>query len=404
MRVACRGVVSLLVWCGIGTAAVAAVEESQMLAWAGAGEELGGTLACHGLGAVLGAPGGSTSDRFFLGTFDPQTGLWTNIDEAGGGNSFVELAMDGATVAAILDDAVSLYGWGLGGLGFLDTVNVGGGGSPRAVAVDNNILAVGSHHNTFPVPQGLVSIYTRSMSGSWDFEDSFSGVITFGWALAIDGTELVVGQQGSTAATGNAWLYSRSAGEPYTWESAGGSKQAPDGELNNSFGRAVALDGDSLAVGAPLDDHEAISNAGSVHLYRRNCGIGGYLDDGVLISPNPIAEGRFGASVALRGRDLVVGEPGAGGPSLPQAGVAHLYRRGPGGWTYVETLTRFMAMAGAELGTAVCIAEHGVLVGAPMADRMGIDSGLVLFYRGLNTLFANGFECGSTGDWSLVAP
>lgn len=404
MSVACRRVVSLLVWCGFGAAAVAAVEESQILAWAGAGEELGRTLACHGLGAVLGAPGGGTSDRFFLATFDPQSGLWDNADEAAGGNSFVELAMDGTAVAVILDDAVEIHGWTPGGMSLLDTVTVGGGGSPRAVALDNDILAVGSHHNSFPVPQGAVSLYTRSSPSSWEFEDSVSDEITFGWALAMDGATVAVGQQGSTVATGKAWLVVRSAGDPSSWETTGGSKQAPDGELNNSFGAAVSLDGASWAVGAPLDDHEGGVNAGSVHLYRQGCGGGAFVPDGVLVSPSPIAEGRFGASVALRGRDLVVGEPGAGGPSLPQAGAAHLYRRGPAGWAYVETLTKFMPLAGAELGTAVCIAEHGVLVGAPLADPMGVDSGLVLFYRGLNTLFADGFECGTADDWSLSVP
>ena len=384
----------------VGVPAVEAVEESAVLAWSEAGEEVGATLACWGDGAVFGAPGsGGAGDRFFLGIFDPQTGLWANVDEAGGGTSFVELAMSGTNVAAVLDDAVTTYGWDVGGLTELEIVT---GTSPRAVAIDNNattpLLAIGKHYGGFPVYFGLVSVYSHDAS-TWVWEDTFQNPITFGWTLSMDGNRIAVGQRGSSEATGEVRFIVRSQDEPYSWSLSGPTLTAPDGEISNLFGAAVALDGKSLAVGSPLDDNAGGVDAGSVHMFQAGCSNSSYVADQVLYSPNPVAGGRFGASVTLVGRDLVVGEPGADAPGHPSAGAAHLYRRGLGGWVLVETLTRFTPGSGDELGASVCISNHGVLVGAPFADQNGIDSGVVLFYAGLTTLFADGFECGNFGPW-----
>jgi len=378
-----------------------AAEETQTLAWATAGEELGSTLACHGDAAVLGAPGaGGTGDRFFLAVYDAGTGQWSNADEISAGTSFVSLAMDGQTVAAVLDDQVELYSWSGDGLLPQQTIT---GSSPRAVAVDGDFLAVGRFFLSFPVSAGLVTMHVWDAGlQSWEFEDSLQETVTFGFAVALSGTRLVIGHSGATGTTGQAWIVSRNTTPPYTW--GGIAYQATDAELNNHFGAAVALDGRLCAVGAPQDDNEGGVDAGIVYLYQKPLGGGYFEPDGVLVSPDPGADGRFGASVALDDPYLVVGEPGAGGLANPQAGAAHLFQRGEGGWQLVTTLTRLSPSAGEELGTTVCLTNDGVLAGVPFADGNGADSGEVLYFGGLFTLFADGFECGCTSAWSAAVP
>ncbi len=386
---------------GLGHSTAAAVEESAILAWAPAGGEIGGVLACTETVALLGAPGlAGPNDRFFLGAFDPQTGLWTNLDEVIG-SGLTDLSISPTRAAAVINDTVETYGWATTGLNPAEIIT---GSSPRAVAIGNTplteVLAVGRHAGAFPIYAGVVTTYAKD--GAWVFEDSFQEEITYGWALSINRNEVLIGQQGSSVATGTVSFIERTTSEPFTWTGVGPFLSAPDAELNNSFGVAVSFDGDRFAVGAPLDDNAGGTDAGAVHLYRRACNAGsGWSEDGILVSPNPVAGGRFGADVSLRGRDLVVGEPGAGDPITPDTGAAHLFRRGSAGWEYVETMTRFDQTTGDAVGEQVCIGEYGVLVGGPMIDRTGTDSGAVLFYYGLNTLFADGFECGLPGGWSI---
>ena len=46
---------------------------------------------------------------------------------------------------------------------------------------------------------------------------------------------------------------------------------APSGQLDDAFGRTLALSGDTLAVGAPEDFSQAFM-AGAVHVYQRDAG------------------------------------------------------------------------------------------------------------------------------------
>ena len=400
----CRSIcfpLALYLILGLGPSTAAAVEESAILAWADAGEEMGAIMACHGDATILGAPGASgPNDRFFLGIFDPQTQVWTLIDEAGG-SGLTDLAISNISAAVVIDDEVRTFGWYSGGLTPSGTVP---GSSPRAVAIGSNVsgesLAVGRHGGGFPIYYGLVTLYQRTTS--WIWEETFQDEITYGWALSMNRNEVMIGQQGSTAATGTVSFIKRTTSEPFTWTGTGPFLSAPDAELNNSFGVAVSFDGDWVAAGSPLDDNAGGTDAGAVHLFRRACNGGsGWSEDGILVSPSPVAGGRFGADVSLRGRDLVVGEPGAGDPITPLTGAAHLFRRGSTGWEYVETMTRFDQTTGDEVGDTVCIGDYGVLVGGPGIDRQGPDSGAVLFYYGINTLFSSGFECGIGNDWSI---
>lgn len=369
-----------------------AANEDAVLAWTGAGEEFGAVLACTGDGALLGAPGsGGTDDRFFLAIYDPPTGLWTGIVEVSG-SGLSDLAISGTEAAAVIGDAVETFTWSPTGMVPFATVD--GSGSKTVALSDSGqagpLLFVGRIGLAFPVYFGAVSIYGKSVGG-WVFEDNFQDDITFGWGLSAEKNEVIVGMPGSTSATGQVSKLTRATSPPYAW-SRSLQFSAADGELNNSFGAAVSLSGDAFAVGVPLDDNAGGEDAGAVYLYRRECGFA-FAEEAVLVSPNPITGGRFGADVSLRGPDLVVGEPGADIGGIPAAGAAHLYRRGAVGWEYVETLTWSTPGADDHLGEQVCVGEHGVLVGAPLADLAGTDAGAVLYFDAVTTLFADGFEC-----------
>jgi hypothetical protein len=60
---------------------------------------------------------------------------------------------------------------------------------------------------------------------------------------------------------------------------------------------------------------------------------------------------------------------------------------------------------GDRLGASVAVGDLGALVGAPYTDVDGVQNqGAAFFYRGVISLFADGFESGDTSAWSSTVP
>src|SRR5690606_7608263 len=88
---------------------------------------------------------------------------------------------------------------------------------------------------------------------------------------------------------------------------------ASDARPYDRFGESISLDGETLAVGAPLDD-DGGSATGAVYLFSRN---GGAWSEDQKLTPesldlmlDPIASDLFGTDVDLCGDYLAVGAPG----------------------------------------------------------------------------------------------
>ena|GEM_PF-5849881 len=87
----------------------------------------------------------------------------------------------------------------------------------------------------------------------------------------------------------------------------------------DEFGRALAVAGSLVLVGAPRDDVETATDAGSVYLFD--------LDSGALLrrctAPVPENGAAFGSAVAFAGAELVVGAPLEDAGAL-NAGAVHV--------------------------------------------------------------------------------
>jgi hypothetical protein len=84
---------------------------------------------------------------------------------------------------------------------------------------------------------------------------------TFGWSLAMDGDTLVAGAIGRNHYAGAAEVFVRS-GKTWAWQAELVAKDAKPGD---SFGWAVAIQGDTILVGAPHKDKDT----GQVYLFQR---------------------------------------------------------------------------------------------------------------------------------------
>ena len=130
----------------------------------------------------------------------------------------------------------------------------------------------------------------------------------FGGAVAVSSGTAVVGARwgyGSAYKSGTAHVYERDHGGTNAWGEVAWLI-APDGEANDDFGQAVAIDGDTVVVGAFLHRH-ATAVTGSAYVFQRNQG--GPNSWGLVKELTASDEGqdyKFGYSVAVSGDWIAV--------------------------------------------------------------------------------------------------
>lgn len=181
-----------------------------------------------------------------------------------------------------------------------------------------------------------------------------------GTSVAIDGTTAVVGAPWSGFGQGGtATVYVQSAG---LW-SAQATLVANDGANGNEFGTSVALDGNTIAVGAAVASVNSQIGAGAVYVFTR-AGSTWTLQQ-KLIASDVLQNAQFGQSVTISGDTLAVGAPNQNLlPNYPGAGATYVFTRTGGAWSQQARLVPGGNMYGARSGSAVALEGDSLLIGA----------------------------------------
>jgi len=160
---------------------------------------------------------------------------------------------------------------------------------------------------------------------------------------------------------------------------------------DDSFGTAVDVDCDTIAVGAPGRDWPLYAEEGAVYLFARNYdpanpAVASADNWGLLVALNSGAYAQsgqgFGWSLDLDCRILVVGAPYYDLPGALNGGVAFVFGALPGGdvpWQRIATLYGSTTAANANFGHAVAVSCDTILVGAP--GQEGADGRVYVFGR-----------------------
>ncbi len=315
-----------------------------------------------------------------------------------------------------------------------------GFGDFSRVAVDDDVAVVGAPDAIRFLSQvGSAAVFQMDLNGAWGWikalvpEDGKHGD-EFGVSVDSSGDLALVGARranGIEVNSGAAYLFEQDLGGTNNW----GQRQkliASNGSVGASFGSAVALDDDWIAIGSP--DRQ------TVHLFLR--GQGGVWTELKTLSMTDSST-RFGERLVLQGDTLAVAAPGAnlsgavfvyrrdqGGPEqwgqvaqlsdaeptlsgFGQAldlegdqlligasrtgnrGSAYLFERnqgGPDAWGQVHRFANEETASG--FASAVAIGEDLVGIGAYGADDGGVRSGIGWLYAR---------NQGGVGNWGLVA-
>jgi len=237
----------------------------------------------------------------------------------------------------------------------------------------------------------LAAGFARAQSPAAVLEGPDDGFIGFGCSVAVSGDVAVLGTLEPRNFTGRGSPYVPTRGAAYVarYDGAGWAVEqrleVATASLPSWFGEAVAVNGDTIVVGAPHDDGHS-PEVGSAYLFRR----GKNLDWVVVAKLGPSDQppfGHFGSSVAVSGDLVVVGAPDAGGAT----GAAYVFVKPGGGWggggslpvelTENAKLVASNGGVGDAFGASVAAFGGVVVVGAPYGKDRVPDSGSVSVYR-----------------------
>jgi len=244
-------------------------------------------------------------------------------------------AVVGAPLDSTLGDetgAVYVYGVASGGLAPVAKLTAGDGVAAdnlgNAVDIDGDTIAAGAYHRWSAVGEPGRAYVFRNDGVSWVEEAKLvapDGVAkdAFGWSIAVDGDTLAVGAPrawtDSPAGGGAAYVFRRIDGE---WEFDTKLSRGTD----HSFGWSLDLDGDTLVIGSSLSPNERVS------VYVRDGGGNWNLEE--TLDPADSSSNEFGNAVAIDGHELVVGSwYDAEGSNF---GAVYFYHRNGTSWSLVE--------------------------------------------------------------------
>lgn len=328
----------------------------------GAVDNFGSVLAFSEGTLVVGAPDEDSA----------ATGIDGDAGNGKGGNqgaAYVFVQVDGvwqqqAYIKATNTDWIDLFGSDVALSG--DVLVVGAPGEDSAaLGVD------GDQSDNSASNSGAAYVYERSGTQwrplSYLKASNTGASAEFGGAVAISGDTVVVGASGD-GGSGGVYVFQRTSSS-YAQVAY---LKASNANADDHFGSSLALDGDTLVVGAPGQGavkgnathslNNLPADSGAVYVFGRKGQA--WAQTAILRTPVPQKGVYFGEALALAGDTLVVGAllDDVNGTSL--AGAAYVYERGPQGWQLRDSMQAPNAEIGDRYGSSVALTSSLLAIGA----------------------------------------
>ena len=184
----------------------------------------------------------------------------------------------------------------------------------------------------------------------------------FGYSVAINGNTVVVGAidltVGSNQYQGAVYVFVESGG---VW-SQQAELTASDGRQLDQFGDSVAISGSTIVAGASKYYN---GGPGAVYVFEQTGGT--WSQRAELTSPPDVdnTNDQFGSSVAIDGSMIVAGAPLRSTSSSMAQGAAYVFAQNGNTWTRKAELTASDGLAGDHFGVLVALSGSTAVVGAP---------------------------------------
>jgi hypothetical protein len=259
-----------------------------------------------------------------------------------------------------------------------------------AIAAQNGVAIISAYRNDHGILSGSAFIY-RCVEGEWMFEQRLIPTddpeALIGWSVAIDGNRVIAGSLSTS-------LAEFEKGAAYVFETATLSKWKHvatlvpfEMEQGLGFGGAVGLRNGWAAVGSYKDSIPG-HQSGSVYMYRLDAE-GAWKHHKRLVANDSQSHDYFGSALAMNDDTLIVGAIGRKNASGNPAGGAYMFSRTGDTWTQSISLSPSSLGAGDNFGFSVALSGDVCLVGAPGHDIPLVDTGAAYAFS-IHTCDCNG--------------
>lgn len=395
-------------------------------------DQFGTAVAISGNTAVMGAYNanvGANPDQGAVYVFQADGGVWnqrqklTASDGAPGDGFGVSVAIHGNTlvVGAYADDAGTEPDLADRGAAYVFTrsgnswnqqqklTSLEGAGGDLfgfAVAVNGDTALIGSPlSDGLTLDEGAAYVFTRSGT-TWTQQQKLSGIDTaegdaFGVAVAIEVNTVAIGALRHDVASNNnqgaAYVFTRSGS---TW-SQQQELAANDGTPNDQFGVSVGISGDSIIVGANFKDNATNLGQGAAYIFAS--GGSTWTQQQKLLAADGSVEDAFGTSVAISSDTAVVGSSDDD-LLAPNQGSVYTFTRSGATWTEEESLS---APDGAEsdfFASYVAIDGLTIVAGSPQGNvGANNDQGAAYIFNATSTITFNDLSVDEVNTGTTVA-
>lgn len=257
-----------------------------------------------------------------------------------------------------------------------------GEGFGHSIAMSSGVAIIGAPYGDGnDTSSGVVYIY-RNLSGNWIKEQRIwasDGAYgdDYGGAVAISGDRIVVGayeDEDFGPLTGSVYTYSFGGSQ---WS---GERKllASDGNSFDRFGESVAISGEVIVVGAKSKERGVFYWPGTAYVFRRSGS--SWQEEQRLLSSDLWEFDYFGASVAINGDTVAIGCP-MDDDSAGQGGSVYLFQFDGNSWNEDRKLLASDAGGGDELGWAVALTSEWILTGSHLHDVQGTEAGAAYLFE-----------------------
>lgn len=228
----------------------------------------------------------------------------------------------------------------------------------------------------YPLNLGTLAVWKIRDAGLVDPDGRTQRTDTFGWAVAISGDTAAVGAPGDDTPFGD------SAGSVYVFRQDRKGRWAllkqlrpPQGGRMDVFGTTVSLSADTLVASAPYASPDEVYGAGCLWVYTRSGK--DWLLDQRITSPSIAGSSGFGTEMALYEDRIIASVPTSGwwNGNVFGHGNVYAYVRKPGGWELEATLGDLPEHRWIFGSTGDGVALSGdlaVVAGAATAQEIGV--------------------------------
>lgn len=253
----------------------------------------------------------------------------------------------------------------------------------QSIGMSANTLVIGAPKSDDKGKDSGSAYVFAKTENNWIFSqkltapDGAAGDV-FGISSAISGDTILIGADLNDEKANNAgaaYVYVK-RGKQWELQSKLMASDAGDTDI---FGVRVALDGNTALISARRDDDEIVGkDSGSAYLFRRKGH--DWYQEAKLTGPTQQADDRFGRSVALSGDTALIGAMHKDYTGQ-NAGAAYLYKRNDGNWNLVKTLTASDSNDGDQLGWSVALSQNHAIVSAAKHAVKDNDAGAVYVFN-----------------------